>query len=73
MKKLSTGKDSTLANWIELSKAFFGPDSKQTNYLVEKAEKAKNGMDEEVVADESQLLYVLLNMDTAEKEQGEVI
>lgn len=71
MKKLSTGQDSTLANWIELSKAFFGPDSKQTNYLVEKAEKAKNGMDEEVIADESQVLYLLLNMDTTK--QGEVI
>lgn len=62
MKKLSTGQDSTLENWIILSTVVFGEDSKQTAFLKEKADASPNGVKEEVVADEGQLLMVLMSM-----------
>jgi len=36
MKKLSSGKDSTLGNYIELVKIFFGEDSKPYLFLLDK-------------------------------------
>lgn len=62
MKKLSTGMDSTLENWIALSAAFFGENSPATNFLHEKAKDSPNGYKEEVIADEGQLLMVLGNL-----------
>jgi hypothetical protein len=62
MTKLSTGQDSTLENWIALSSLFFGKDSKPTKFLQEKANKSVNGVKEEVIADERQLLLVLMNI-----------
>lgn len=63
MKKISTGQDSTLRNWIDLSIFAFGEDSPATKFLQEKAEKGS--LDEEVIADEGQLLMLLhkLNQD----------
>lgn len=40
MKLLSTGQESTLENWIELSKAVFGENSKATAFLQDKANKS---------------------------------
>lgn len=68
MKKLSTGQDSTLKNWIELCSATFGPESGPTKFLQEKAAVAPKGLDEEVIADERQLLFVLMNIFTKEME-----
>lgn len=62
MKKLSVGVDSTLRNWIMLSTITFGADSKPTLYLMEKANESEEGLNEEVIADERQLLMVLGNM-----------
>lgn len=59
MYKLSTGQDSTLENWINLSSAFFGEDSKATKFLLQKAAESPNGRKEAVVADERQLLQLL--------------
>jgi hypothetical protein len=69
MRKLSTGQDSTLGNWIALSKMTFGETSPATTFLQEKAEKATNGKDEEVIADERQLLHMLMTMATKENVQ----
>ena len=62
MKKLSTGQDSTLENWIILSSIAFGENSKQVTFLKEKAEESPNGIKEEVIADEGQLIMVLASM-----------
>lgn len=59
MRKLSTGMDSTLENWIAMSSIAFGEDSVPTNFLKAKAEKSPNGLQEEVVADEGQLIMAL--------------
>lgn len=66
MKKMSTGQDSTLENWIVMSTAFFGEDSKATIFLKEKAEK--QGMDQEVIADEGQLVAALMEIHTQSQE-----
>jgi hypothetical protein len=62
MKKLSIGCDSTLENWIKLASLAFGEDSIPVEFLKEKAEE--QGLQEEVIADESQLMNVLVKMHT---------
>lgn len=64
MKKLSTGQDSTLENWIKLSTMAFGKDSKATNFLEEKIKIYPEGLQEEVISDESQLITVLYKIHT---------
>lgn len=59
MRKLSTGQDNILKNWIELSAAVFGADSAPTEFLKQKADESPNGEYAEVIADETQLLMVL--------------
>lgn len=60
MRKLSTGEDSTLGNWKELAIAFFGEDSPQVEFLQNKIDEF--GEDDEVIADEAQLLMVLVSL-----------
>lgn len=62
MKKLSTGQDSTLENWITYSSLVFGENSKATKFLKNKADDSPNGLQEEVIADEGQLIMVLARM-----------
>ncbi len=62
MRKLSDGSNSTLGRWMELANAVFGEDSKQSKFLQKKIDESPNGVNEEVIADESQLLYVLVNL-----------
>lgn len=62
MQKLSTGADSTLREWITLSQTMFGPDSEPVRFLEKKAAESPNGHDEEVIADERQLLALLVDM-----------
>jgi hypothetical protein len=61
MKKLSTGHDSTLGNWLELVNTFCGPDSTAAAFIIDKIAASPNGADEEVVADERQFLGVLMS------------
>jgi hypothetical protein len=57
MKKLSTGQDSTLGNYLLVTEKVFGKDSKAAKYLREKIEQ--EGWDSEVLADEGQMVYLL--------------
>lgn len=59
MIKLSTGQDSTLGNWISLCKTFFGEDSASIDFLEGKAKESRNGLEEEVIAEERQLIQAL--------------
>lgn len=70
MKMLSLGIPSTLENWIKLSSSVFGPETAPTNFLVNKARL--QGVDAEVIADEEQLLYVLMQMFSGEQDQKKV-
>ena len=60
MKMLSTGMPSTLGNWFILCQAFFGDESKATQFIKDKMDD--QGSDMEVLADEGQLLYALGQM-----------
>lgn len=62
MIKLSTGQDSTLGNYLALTKAFMGEDSEPAKFLEKKIAESPNGENEEVIADESQMLQLLGSM-----------
>ncbi len=59
MIKLSTGHDSTLGSWRDLCAATFGETSPQTKFWDEKISTHEKGRDEEVIAEESQVLYLM--------------
>lgn len=59
MNKLSTGQDSTLGNYMILTRIFFGEGSKAVAYLQKKIDESPNGAGEEVIADESQMVHLL--------------
>jgi hypothetical protein len=62
---LSTGQKSTVGVWIGLASAVFGPESKQVEFLKSKATK-EHSLEEPVLADERQLLLVLMSMSKEE-------
>jgi hypothetical protein len=66
MKKISTGADSTLGNWIAMTAAVLGEDSPAVKFLRKKAEESPNDMNEEVIADEGQLIQTLFYIHTTE-------
>ncbi len=62
MMKLSTGQDSTLASYLQLCLAIFGADSPQVEFIMSKIRTSPNGAHEEVIAAESQMMYLLVNL-----------
>jgi len=62
MITLSTGMPSTLGSYLKLCNIFFGEDSVQAKFINEKIASNPNGVDEEVVTDESQMMYLLFNL-----------
>jgi hypothetical protein len=62
MKMLSIGLPSTLGSYLKFCDLFYGEDSVQSKFIQQKIDSHKNGVDEEVIADESQILYWLGNM-----------
>ena len=62
MKRLSTGQNSTLGSYLDMAVATMGDDSKAAIFLQGRVDKATNGRDEEVIADETQMIFMLSNM-----------
>lgn len=62
MQKMSTGDDATLGNYRKMAVLFFGAESKAVKFLDEKIAASPNGENEEVVVDESQMVYLLGTM-----------
>ena len=62
MNKLSTGDDATLGNYKKLAVIFFGESSKAVKFLDDKIAESPNGENEEVIADEGQMLFLLTNI-----------
>ncbi len=62
MNKLSTGQDSTLGTYLKLCNLIFGTDSPQVKFIMNKIAESPNGADEEVIAEESQMMYLLVNL-----------
>ena len=65
MNMLSIGLPSTLGSYLKLCTLFFGEDSAQAKFIQHKVNQY--GLDEEVVADESQMLYLLTNMEEGQE------
>lgn len=66
VRKLSTGEDNTLKTWIQLATVLYGEDSKPVTFLKDKAATATHGEDEEVIADERQVMLLLAQMNGAD-------
>lgn len=62
MMKLSTGQDSTLGTYLKLCDLIFGTDSSQVKFIMSKIAESPNGANEEVIAEESQMMYLLVNL-----------
>lgn len=62
MVKLSTGQNSTLGSYLRLCAVFFGNDSPQVRFIMDKIATSPNGANEEVIAEESQMMYLLVNL-----------
>jgi len=62
MNTLSLGMPSTLGSYLTLCNMFFGEESAQSKFILSKIASNPNGADEEVVADESQMMYLLVNL-----------
>lgn len=62
MIKMSTGDDATLGNYRKMAVAVFGEDSKAVKFLDEKIKDSPDGQNEEVIANESQMVYLLGNI-----------
>ena len=62
MKKLSTGQDSTLESYLMLCNLVFGEDSAQSKFIQSKVDESPDGLKEEVIAAESQMLILLGSM-----------
>lgn len=65
MNMLSIGLPSTLGSYLKLCTLFFGDNSAQAQFIQHKVNQY--GLDEEVIADESQMLYLLSSL-----EEGQV-
>jgi len=59
MNNLSVGLPSTLGSYLKLTVLVFGPESPAVTYLKEQIAEAPAGEEEEVLAAESQMLYVI--------------
>ena len=62
MRKISTGADATLGNYHDLCVMVFGARSKQAGFFQRKISESTVGRDDEVLADESQVMYMLTSM-----------
>ena len=71
MMKLSTGQPSTLGSYLKLCEVFFGADSVQAKFINQKIATNPNGADEEVVVEESQMMYLLVNLPPEGKDEME--
>lgn len=71
MKKLSTGEDSTLGNYKTMAESVFGSNSGAIRFLDKKIKK--EGKDAEVLADEGQMIQVLIDQDQKYKNEPIIV
>lgn len=63
MKKISTGEPSNLKTYRNIALILSGSEeSKAVKFFDEKIAQSPNGENEEVVVDESQMLYLIMSM-----------
>lgn len=61
MRKMSTGDDATLGNYRKWADLIIGP--KATAFIDQKIAESPNGANEEVIADEGQMLHLLAHIE----------
>lgn len=66
MRKLSTGHDSTLGGYLELCKITFGEESFATKFVQQMIDD--QSADAEVIQDEAQMAYMLVQRHLQPKE-----
>jgi hypothetical protein len=64
---LSTGEPATLGNYLKMAQLFFGKDCKAAKFLEQKIGESENGADEEVIADERQMVFLLMHINEGGK------
>ncbi len=62
MNKISTGDNATLGNYRKLTSLFFGETSKPTKFLDDKIKESPNEENEEVLAPESQMMFIFAEL-----------
>jgi hypothetical protein len=60
---LSTGDKSTLSSYKNLCELLFGKESKSVKFIEQKIKESLNGGEEQVLADESQMMCIFLNLE----------
>ena len=65
MRTISTGEPSTLGTYLKIAKVF-GENTER--FIQDYIDKSPNGEDEEVIAEESQMLYLLTHIMASTKE-----
>ena len=59
MTKISSGDNATLGNYRKMAAVVFGEESKPVKFLDDKIAASPNGANEEVIADERQMVCLL--------------
>jgi hypothetical protein len=67
MRKLSTGQDSTLGEYRKLTVALLGEDSPAVKFLDERITESPVGKKDEDIADEGQMIHLLMSMHNDEE------
>ena len=62
MKKISTGESSTLKTYRNIAAILKGSTSAAVRFIDKKIADSPNGENEEVLSDEGQMLYLLMNV-----------
>lgn len=68
MRTISTGQPSTLKTYLGIAR-FFGP--KAVAFIEQKIAESPSGEDEEVIADERQVLYLFAQMAASQTDDPE--
>lgn len=63
MRMISFGLPSTLGSYRRLAAVLLGEESKAVKFLDHKIASSPRGAEEEVLADESQMLHMLSSLD----------
>jgi hypothetical protein len=59
---ISSGEPNTLGTWRKIALSLGGENSRAVKFFDEKIAASPNGENEEVIADETQVMYLIVRM-----------
>ena len=62
MNTISTGEPNTLKTWRKIALALAGEGSRAVKFFDDKIAESPHGEEEKVIADETQILYLITQM-----------